>query len=333
MTTGIKAIETKYKGYRFRSRLEARWAVFLDDLKIIWEYEKEGFHLEGVGSYLPDFWLPDFNAWLEIKGAEPSSDDAAKVKAFGRNTNAAVFMAVGLPIGGGKTDLRSCFNTRLPNGDFWVCPACDAVQIDYQESLPYLFACVACSRNPRKAPENLARHSVGFPRKVYWDLHRSGAEFLDAASREIRRAAEAARSVRFEFGEQGAAPPVMRVGGRSTPAASILPPPSPRDEPAAFDLGQLQQRWPDLKAALLKNPLDQATFHSCELIAVEGRRLVLRMSSGSLLLLRDDQKREMRGALVDLLGKGTDVRFIDDKSPYGPWSGLGLNGSVNARNG
>ena len=26
----IKAIETVYKGYRFRSRLEARWAVFFD---------------------------------------------------------------------------------------------------------------------------------------------------------------------------------------------------------------------------------------------------------------------------------------------------------------
>lgn len=26
----IKAIDTYYKGYRFRSRLEARWAVFFD---------------------------------------------------------------------------------------------------------------------------------------------------------------------------------------------------------------------------------------------------------------------------------------------------------------
>lgn len=28
----MKAIETRYKGYRFRSRLEARWAVFFDAL-------------------------------------------------------------------------------------------------------------------------------------------------------------------------------------------------------------------------------------------------------------------------------------------------------------
>lgn len=41
----IKAIETSYKGYRFRSRLEARWAVFFDELGIKWEYEKEGYDL------------------------------------------------------------------------------------------------------------------------------------------------------------------------------------------------------------------------------------------------------------------------------------------------
>ena len=39
----IKAIETIYNGYRFRSRLEARWAVFFDEIGIKYEYEKEGY--------------------------------------------------------------------------------------------------------------------------------------------------------------------------------------------------------------------------------------------------------------------------------------------------
>ena len=34
----IKAIETYYKGYRFRSRLEARWAVFFDAACVEYEY-------------------------------------------------------------------------------------------------------------------------------------------------------------------------------------------------------------------------------------------------------------------------------------------------------
>jgi hypothetical protein len=63
---GIKAIETVYKGYRFRSRLEARWAVFFDALGLEWEYEKEGYQLSGTG-YLPDFWFPKFNCFAEVK--------------------------------------------------------------------------------------------------------------------------------------------------------------------------------------------------------------------------------------------------------------------------
>ena len=42
----IKAIETTYKGYRFRSRLEARWAVFFETLGIRWKYENEGYQKE-----------------------------------------------------------------------------------------------------------------------------------------------------------------------------------------------------------------------------------------------------------------------------------------------
>lgn len=52
-----KAIETHYKGYRFRSRLEARWAVFFDSLGVNWEYEVEGFSLPDKTMYLPDFKL------------------------------------------------------------------------------------------------------------------------------------------------------------------------------------------------------------------------------------------------------------------------------------
>ena len=35
----LKAIETEYRGYRFRSRLEARWAVFFDVCKVKWEHK------------------------------------------------------------------------------------------------------------------------------------------------------------------------------------------------------------------------------------------------------------------------------------------------------
>jgi hypothetical protein len=65
----IKPIETHYKGYRFRSRLEARWAVFFDALNIKWEYESEGFEHESWGvRYLPDFRFIKTKTWVEVKG-------------------------------------------------------------------------------------------------------------------------------------------------------------------------------------------------------------------------------------------------------------------------
>jgi hypothetical protein len=62
----MKAIDTAYQGYKFRSRLEARWAVFFDEMGIEWEYEVEGFNLFSF-RYLPDFWLPGFNCYAEVK--------------------------------------------------------------------------------------------------------------------------------------------------------------------------------------------------------------------------------------------------------------------------
>ena len=54
----IKPIETNYNGYRFRSRTEARWAVFFDALAVRYEYEPQGYRLHDGTPYLPDFWLP-----------------------------------------------------------------------------------------------------------------------------------------------------------------------------------------------------------------------------------------------------------------------------------
>lgn len=68
--------ETIYKGIEFRSRLEARWAVFFDELNLSWEYEPEGYRLDDGTCYLPDFYVHgitlmlskqiSFSAYLDI---------------------------------------------------------------------------------------------------------------------------------------------------------------------------------------------------------------------------------------------------------------------------
>lgn len=54
----IKPTETVvYNGVKFKSELEACWAVFFDECGVEWEYEPQGFILgDGVG-YIPDFLL------------------------------------------------------------------------------------------------------------------------------------------------------------------------------------------------------------------------------------------------------------------------------------
>ncbi len=73
----IKPIQTYYNGYHFRSRLEARWAVFFDSLRINYQYELEGFDL-GIAWYLPDFYLTDWDIWIEIKPVLPHEDVVEK---------------------------------------------------------------------------------------------------------------------------------------------------------------------------------------------------------------------------------------------------------------
>ncbi len=87
----IKPIETYYNGYRFRSRLEARWAVFFDALGVPYEYEPEGFSRNGL-YYLPDFrvqchgWRGACDAqgsplYVEVKG-KMTKQDIEKISAF-----------------------------------------------------------------------------------------------------------------------------------------------------------------------------------------------------------------------------------------------------------
>jgi len=98
VSTNIRVLETHYNGYHFRSRLEARWAVFFDALGVAYEYEKEGYDLGAAGWYLPDFWLPQYEWWIEIKGKEPTGSELAKAAALAAGDDDwSVFLVIGMP--------------------------------------------------------------------------------------------------------------------------------------------------------------------------------------------------------------------------------------------
>lgn len=70
----LKAIQTRYNGYTFRSRLEARYAVLFEYLQLRYKYEFEGYDLSG-NYYLPDFYLPELDCFVEVKGEKPTDQE------------------------------------------------------------------------------------------------------------------------------------------------------------------------------------------------------------------------------------------------------------------
>lgn len=118
----ISPIPTKYKGYNFRSRLEARWAVFFDNMKIQYHYEIEGFQLES-GLYLPDFYLPQFKMFAEVKPCEFNDREYDHLFNLSKVTGKTCLMLIGPP---DFTSYRSvCVRTEDGNNYYDVDASID----------------------------------------------------------------------------------------------------------------------------------------------------------------------------------------------------------------
>jgi hypothetical protein len=209
--TSIKAIPTRYKGYHFRSRLEARWAVFFDALGLKWEYEKEGYDLgkEHGGYYLPDFYLPCVSlrggkdgVFVEIKGQPPSDVEIDKCAMLALITNKPVILFTGIPICQTNDNIKLDDNSGYQfapdpdccdgvaydiNMSFFQCENCKHIKIDYWEGNYEI--CPRCNNgcNDKSClKENVCVVGV-----------------CNDRTDELKKAYERARSARFEHGESG----------------------------------------------------------------------------------------------------------------------------------
>ena len=145
----IQAINTEFDGRHFRSRLEARWAVFFKAMGIECAYEPEGYVVRGT-PYLPDFYIPSLDCFIEIKGVMPESDQenkalptcAEREKADGlaEVTGKPVFIFYGdIPDDDGTRGDSA--EVHLPDGyggiltdNYWhwtYCDGCDSVDITH----------------------------------------------------------------------------------------------------------------------------------------------------------------------------------------------------------
>lgn len=74
----IEPIPTWYANTHFRSRLEARWAVFFDAVGVNWVYEPNVYRLES-GDYKPDFFLYSVNEQNIWTYDDPTIDQFLRV--------------------------------------------------------------------------------------------------------------------------------------------------------------------------------------------------------------------------------------------------------------
>ena len=102
----MKVLEVEYNNYTFRSRTEAKWAKLLDELSVEYVYEPDTYVLDLMNCnkkrrkvrYLPDFYLPQQELYLEIKNngnKKPTSDESLKAYLLSLNTNKNVIIAFG----------------------------------------------------------------------------------------------------------------------------------------------------------------------------------------------------------------------------------------------
>jgi hypothetical protein len=197
----IKAIDTRYAGCRFRSRLEARWAVFFDHMGIVWEYEPQGFEVsrritdpggDTRFRYLPDFWLPELQGgvWGEVKGsltpadtkrlydaaASLSSADGAGCRDAGGN-DVALFGSLTSSVGAANPVLL-----HMHKGDLQA-------------------SCLLCGRHTRHVV--VADDSGSIDHGATEALLRGFACGPHGSDPLVTIALAAARSARFEFGARG----------------------------------------------------------------------------------------------------------------------------------
>ncbi len=212
---GIKAIPTHYNGYYFRSRLEARWAVFFDTASIKYEYEPEGFTNEGK-SYLPDFYLPEYDIYVEVKpNADKFSEDFDKIYACMKDN--ATPISKGLLLLGqipyydmdklnedGENEFTPIFSFLFWAGELLECDAIFTFPKKHNVSLNIfkIDSFTVADKRELYLPDDM------YSLSLTWSFELNNisyiAELSDAYESAIRMKPiyEAARSARFEFKEK-----------------------------------------------------------------------------------------------------------------------------------
>jgi len=223
----LKAIETRFRGYRMRSRLEARWATVFEYLGLDWQYEMEGFTNSQGQHWLPDFRLNLVGGevlWVEIKppgGNTPELED--KLYNFSRDWaeegSDQNFWLIASEVPD-PTEVEADRVSYFYDNGWWgsggdhphyfcVCDMCGAVGVQFDgRSARIKCGCRSCEIVAGAVDINTGDYEYDYVYKpISYRPYRVGDHHPDKVYTgdhpKVLAAYEAGRSARFEFADRG----------------------------------------------------------------------------------------------------------------------------------
>lgn len=164
----MRVLPSVYRGVLYRSRVEARWAIFLHELGVGAQYEPEGFDLDGEW-YLPDFCVTAWNIYVGVKGALPSGAERRKCQLLADHSGKHVLLAIGDP----STGIGELFEPEFPHDEvptgntrIAVCRKCPrtVLSIDYGPDGDDGYGWITLDGECGKRPNCTDRQPVATPR-------------------------------------------------------------------------------------------------------------------------------------------------------------------------
>jgi hypothetical protein len=216
--------------------------VFFNAMGITYKYEHEGYELK-AGRYLPDFYLPEHDCFVEIKGEKPTKDEKAKMAELSEKSGSMGFICWDLPMSyDGNGHFMEPFNTEdkicIPLGECSrnpvcasqidthrlgdhnvVCPYCgfpmidmdkpSVFNIDYGYEVNWPVSCLDCDKDfIFQVVTNGGRNAVKVINTVQWgntlyQLFAANSDDMDKIFDRLFDARDTARQARFEHGQCG----------------------------------------------------------------------------------------------------------------------------------
>ncbi|MDQ0368980.1 hypothetical protein [Catenuloplanes indicus] len=179
--------------------------MFFDHLGIEWRYEPEGYRLSNGVKYLPDFYLPELDTWVEVKGSLRPTELKVLVRAAVELPRApditvtpGLLLLGDIPVSTGATTFTAF--TRVANlaiiGSAFFTPGVESFDPDW--------VLMTFGRGVFFQPDQMDSFKPAFlMEELCKTATMSGDEARLQPHPSVGAALTRARSARFEHGEQG----------------------------------------------------------------------------------------------------------------------------------